>query len=41
MTLSLEQYGIHVKNVIRNPHPPALYEAALRYEDGSAITATA
>jgi len=40
MTLTLDQHGINVKNVLRNPHPPALYEAALRYEEGSAITAT-
>jgi len=40
MTFSLEQHGISVENVLRNPHPPALYEAALKYEKGSAITST-
>ena len=39
-TFSLEQYGILVDEVIRNPYPPALYEAALRHEAGSAITST-
>jgi phosphoenolpyruvate carboxykinase (ATP) len=34
---SLEQHGIHVKNVLRNASPAALYEAALRNERGSAI----
>ncbi|MEM9488946.1 MAG: phosphoenolpyruvate carboxykinase (ATP), partial [Myxococcota bacterium] len=37
---SLEQYHIHVKDIIRNAAPSALYEAALRHERGSAITAT-
>ncbi len=37
MTL-LDQHGIRVEDVIRNPHPPVLYELALRYEEGSAIT---
>ena len=32
MSLSLSDHGIHVENLIRNPHPPALYEAALRHE---------
>jgi len=40
MSLSLESHGIHVENIIRNPHPPVLYEAALKHERGSAITAT-
>lgn len=40
MSFSLAQHGITVEAVIRNPHPPALYEAALRFEQGSAITAT-
>ncbi len=40
MSFSLAQYTITVENVIRNPHPPVLYEAALKYEEGSAITAT-
>ncbi|MCO4772213.1 MAG: phosphoenolpyruvate carboxykinase (ATP) [Deltaproteobacteria bacterium] len=38
MTL-LDTHGIRVENVIRNPHPPVLYEHALRFEEGSAITA--
>jgi phosphoenolpyruvate carboxykinase (ATP) len=37
MTL-LDKHGIRVENVIRNPHPPVLYEHALRHELGSAIT---
>ncbi len=40
MSFSLKQHGIHVKNVVRNPYPPYLYEAALKYEKGSAITAS-
>jgi phosphoenolpyruvate carboxykinase (ATP) len=40
VSFSLEQYGINVDNIIRNPYPPTLYEAALKYEKGSAITAT-
>lgn len=39
-TFSLEQHRIHVANVIRNASPAALYEAALRNERGTAITAT-
>ncbi len=38
MTL-LDKHGIRVENVIRNPHPPVLYEHALRFEEGSQITA--
>jgi phosphoenolpyruvate carboxykinase (ATP) len=37
---SLDQHGITVSNVVRNPSVPYLYEAALRYEEGSAITST-
>ena len=37
---SLVQHGITVANVVRNPSVPALYEAALQYEEGSAITST-
>ena len=37
---SLKQHGIDVENVIRNPAVPSLYEAALKYEEGSAITST-
>ncbi len=36
----LDKHGIHVENVVRNPHPPVLYELALRHEAGSAITST-
>ena len=36
----LDKHGIHVENVVRNPHPPVLYELALRHEEGSAITST-
>ena len=37
---SLEQYGIHVGQIIRNPSPALLYESALRNERGTAITAS-
>jgi phosphoenolpyruvate carboxykinase (ATP) len=37
---SLDRHGIQVKDVLRNPAPAALYEAALTNEKGSAITAT-
>ena len=40
MSFTLIQHGITVDQLSRNPHPPALYEAALRNEQGSAITAT-
>ncbi len=36
---SLEQHGITCTNVLRNGTPPVLYEMALKYETGSAITA--
>jgi phosphoenolpyruvate carboxykinase (ATP) len=39
-TFSLEEHGITVKEIIRNASPAALYEAALRNEKGSAISAT-
>ena len=39
-SISLERHGITVTNVIRNPSTPFLYEAALKYEEGSAITST-
>jgi phosphoenolpyruvate carboxykinase (ATP) len=35
---SLEQYDIQVKKVIRNGSPAVLYEEALRFEEGSAIS---
>jgi phosphoenolpyruvate carboxykinase (ATP) len=37
---SLEQHQITVEHVIRNAAPPVLYEAALRYEKGSAIASS-
>ena len=37
---SLEKHGIHVDRVVRNAAPAALYEAALRWEKGSAIAAS-
>ena len=40
MSLSLAQHGIHVADIQRNPFPPTLYEAALKYEEGSAITSS-
>ncbi len=38
--LSLAQHGITVDEILRNPAPAALYEAALRYEKGSAIVSS-
>jgi phosphoenolpyruvate carboxykinase (ATP) len=37
---SLESHGISVKEVHRNAAPAFLYEAALRYEQGSAVSST-
>ncbi|MCA9601360.1 MAG: phosphoenolpyruvate carboxykinase (ATP), partial [Myxococcales bacterium] len=37
-SFSLKQHGIFVDDIIRNASPAALYEAALKYEDGSAIS---
>jgi phosphoenolpyruvate carboxykinase (ATP) len=37
---SLKQHGIHVDTIYRNAAPPVLYEAALKYEKGTAITRT-
>jgi phosphoenolpyruvate carboxykinase (ATP) len=37
---TLEKHGIHVKRIIRNAAPAALYEEALRNERGSAIAST-
>jgi phosphoenolpyruvate carboxykinase (ATP) len=39
-SFSLEQHQITVEHVIRNAAPPVLYEAALRYEKGSAIASS-
>ena len=38
--MNLERYGIHVRQIIRNPSPALLYESALRHERGTAITAS-
>ncbi|MBA3463869.1 MAG: phosphoenolpyruvate carboxykinase (ATP) [Deltaproteobacteria bacterium] len=40
MTFSLEKQGISVNEIYRNPSPAFLYEAALRFEKGSTISAT-
>jgi len=40
MTFSLEQHGITVQQVIRNPPPGRLYEEGLRREKGTAISST-
>jgi phosphoenolpyruvate carboxykinase (ATP) len=37
---SLERHGIHVKRILRNAAPAELYEAALRYERGTAIASS-
>jgi phosphoenolpyruvate carboxykinase (ATP) len=39
-TFSLEQHGITVENVLRNPPPAFLYEQALLRERGTAISST-
>jgi len=39
-SFSLEQHGITVDDVHRNPTVAELYEAALRYEEGSAISSS-
>lgn len=39
-TINLEQQGITVKRILRNPSPAKLYEEALKNEKGSAITST-
>lgn len=39
-SFNLENHQITVEQVIRNAAPPVLYEAALRYEKGSAISRT-
>jgi phosphoenolpyruvate carboxykinase (ATP) len=40
MTFSLEQHGITVKNILRNPPTAKLYEEGLRREKGTAISST-
>ena len=37
---SLQPYGIHVQQIFRNLAPAALYEHALKYDKGTAITRT-
>ena len=37
-SFSLDEHGIHVETILRNPSSPVLYEMALKYEEGSAIT---
>lgn len=39
-TFSLEQYGIRVERVLRNPSPARLYELGLRNEVGTAIVSS-
>ena len=38
LILDLEHYGIHTPQVIRNASPARLYEEAIRYEKGAAIS---
>ena len=38
MSFNLHQYGIEVKNVLRNSSTPSLYEIALRLEKGTAMS---
>lgn len=38
--VDLEDQGIQIQNIVRNPSVPALYEAALSREVGSAMTST-
>jgi phosphoenolpyruvate carboxykinase (ATP) len=40
MTFSLDRHGIQVSDVIRNASPAFHYEAALKFEKGSAISST-
>ena len=37
---NLENHGIHVPTVLRNPSPSRLYEEALNFEDGTAIASS-
>ncbi|MAT14652.1 MAG: phosphoenolpyruvate carboxykinase (ATP) [Planctomyces sp.] len=39
-SFDLSAYGIHVKRVLRNPAPSALYEEAIRHEPGTSISDT-
>ena len=38
--MNLEQHGIHVQRILRNPPPSMLYEEGLRREKGTAISST-
>lgn len=38
LMFTLEKYGITVKNLIRNAAPPCLYEEAIQYDEGAAIS---
>ena len=38
MAFNLKQYGIDVENILRNTSVPSLYEIALRWEKGTAIS---
>ena len=38
--MDLKRYGIHVRQIIRNPSPALLYESALRHERGTAIASS-
>ena len=40
MAFSLDKQGISVPELYRNPSPAFLYEAALRFEKGTAISST-
>ena len=37
---NLEQYGIYVDNILRNAPPAVLYEEAIKYDEGAAISST-
>ena len=38
MSFDLKQYGIDVKEILRNSSRPVLYEIGLRHEKGTAIS---
>ncbi len=40
MMINLSQYNIKTENVLRNPSPAKLYQEAMLYESGSAISST-
>lgn len=39
-TIDLSAHGITVSDILRNPHPPSLYEEAIRHESGTSISDT-